>query len=64
MSVQFYEMGSRLFGDTVGKVSDNLTSVVLAASLITLALGYITKMLLKESPDTDLVSMKKEKSVP
>ncbi|KAF3833986.1 hypothetical protein F7725_025190 [Dissostichus mawsoni] len=54
MSVQFYEMGSRLFGDTVGKVSDNLTSVVLAASVITLALGYITKMLLKESPDSDL----------
>ncbi|XP_040045111.1 lanosterol 14-alpha demethylase [Gasterosteus aculeatus] len=55
MSFHFYEMSSKLLGDTVGKMSDNLTSVVLAASVITLTLGYVSKVLLKQpSADNDL----------
>lgn len=56
MSIHLYELSSKLFGDTVGKMSDNLTSVVLAASVITLTLGYMSKVLLKQSSDSDLVS--------
>ncbi|TNN21866.1 Lanosterol 14-alpha demethylase [Liparis tanakae] len=51
MSSQLYELSSRLLGDTVGKMNDNLTSVVLAASVITLTLGYISQRLLKQSSD-------------
>ncbi|KAK0136477.1 Lanosterol 14-alpha demethylase [Merluccius polli] len=40
-----------LFADAVGKVvSDHLTSVLLAASLVTLALGYLSKVLLQQTP--------------
>uniref|UniRef100_A0A8P4KMW7 Lanosterol 14-alpha demethylase n=1 Tax=Dicentrarchus labrax TaxID=13489 RepID=A0A8P4KMW7_DICLA len=53
MSMHLYEMSSRLLGVTVGKVNDNLTSVVLAASVITLTLGYFSKLLLKQSSDKD-----------
>uniref|UniRef100_A0A671W378 Lanosterol 14-alpha demethylase n=1 Tax=Sparus aurata TaxID=8175 RepID=A0A671W378_SPAAU len=53
MSLHLYEMSSKLFGETVGKVHDNLTSVVLAASLVTLIIGYVSKVLLKQSPDSD-----------
>lgn len=57
MSMHLYQLSSRLLGETVGTVNDNLTSVVLAASAITLALGYISKVLLKQSSqDEDLVS--------
>ncbi|XP_020504276.1 lanosterol 14-alpha demethylase [Labrus bergylta] len=49
MTLHLYELSSKLLGETVGKVSDNLTSVVLAASVITLTIGYITKLLLKQS---------------
>lgn len=56
MTMHLYEMSSKLLGDTVGTVNDNLTSVVLAASVITLTLGYMSKMLLKQSSDSDLVS--------
>uniref|UniRef100_A0A665TQ23 Lanosterol 14-alpha demethylase n=1 Tax=Echeneis naucrates TaxID=173247 RepID=A0A665TQ23_ECHNA len=49
MSMHLYQLSSRLLGDTVGKMSDNLTSVVLAASAITLTLGYVSKMLLRQS---------------
>ncbi len=56
MSMHLYEISSKLLGDTVGKVNDNLTSVVLAASVITLTLGYVSKMLLRQSTDTGLVS--------
>lgn len=38
-----------LIENTVGKMSDNLTSVVLAVSVITLTLGYISKLVLKQS---------------
>ena len=55
MSTQFYQMSSKLLGDTVGKMNDNLTSVVLAASVITLVLGYVSKILLRQSSDKDLV---------
>lgn len=56
MSMHLYQLSSKLLGDTVGKVNDNLTSVLLAASVITLTLGYISKILLKQSSDKDLVS--------
>ncbi|CAL8396854.1 unnamed protein product [Gadus morhua 'NCC'] len=46
MAAPLYQM---LFGDTVGKMSDNLTSVFLAVSVITLALGYLSKMMLQQS---------------
>lgn len=49
-------MSSKLIGDTVGRVHDNLTTVVLAASFITLCLGYISKLLLSQSCDKDAVS--------
>lgn len=54
--MHLYQLSSKLLGDTVGKVNDNLTSVLLAASVITLTLGYISKILLKQSSDKDLVS--------
>lgn len=54
--MQFYEMSTRLLGDTVGRVNDNLTSVVLAASAITLMLGYVSKLLLKQHCEKDEVS--------
>lgn len=56
MSMHLYEVSSKLLGDTVENLNDNLTSVLLAASVITLTLGYVTKMLLKQSSDKDLVS--------
>lgn len=56
MSMHLYQLSSKLLVDTVGKVNDNLTSVLLAASVITLTLGYISKTLLKQTPDKDLVS--------
>lgn len=61
MSVHLYEMSSRLLGDTVGKVNENLTSVFLAASLITLLLGYVSKLRLSHACDKDAVSEKKKK---
>uniref|UniRef100_A0AAQ5X9V8 Lanosterol 14-alpha demethylase n=1 Tax=Amphiprion ocellaris TaxID=80972 RepID=A0AAQ5X9V8_AMPOC len=51
--MQFYQIGSKLLGDTVGRMNDNLTSVVLAASVITLTLAYISKLLLRQTPDKD-----------
>ncbi|XP_023255917.1 lanosterol 14-alpha demethylase-like [Seriola lalandi dorsalis] len=54
MSMHLYQISSKLLGDTVGKMNDNLTSIVLAASVITLTLGYISKMLLRQSSDKDL----------
>lgn len=56
MSVHLYEMSSRLLGDTVDKVNENLTSVFLAASLITLVLGYVSKLRLSQTCDKDAVS--------
>ncbi|XP_076611558.1 lanosterol 14-alpha demethylase [Chaetodon auriga] len=54
MSMHLYEMSSKLLGDTVGKVNDHLTTVVLATSVLTLFLGYISKSLLKSfSVDND-----------
>lgn len=53
MSLHLYEMSSKLFGETVGKVNENLTSVVLAASLVTLIIGYVSKVLLKQSSDSE-----------
>uniref|UniRef100_A0A667WQ04 Lanosterol 14-alpha demethylase n=1 Tax=Myripristis murdjan TaxID=586833 RepID=A0A667WQ04_9TELE len=47
--MHLYQISSKLLGDTVGKMNDNLTSVVLAASVITLTLGYMSKVLLKQS---------------
>lgn len=58
MSMHLYQMSSKLLGDTV---KDNLTSVVLAASFITLTLGYVSKLLLKQSSDPNLVSKHKKK---
>lgn len=61
MSMHLYQLSSRLLEETVGIVNDNLTSVVLAASAITLTLGYIFKILLKQSTqDKDLVSSYKK----
>lgn len=56
MSTHLYEMSSKLIGDTVGRVHDNLTTVVLAASFITLSLGYMSKLLLSQSCVKDAVS--------
>lgn len=56
MSAHLYEMSSKLIGDTVGSVHDNLTTVVLAASFITLSLGYVSKLLLSQSFVKDAVS--------
>uniref|UniRef100_A0A8C5DKM1 Lanosterol 14-alpha demethylase n=1 Tax=Gouania willdenowi TaxID=441366 RepID=A0A8C5DKM1_GOUWI len=53
MSTHLYQMSSKLLVDTVGKVNDNLTSVFLAASVITLTLGYISKLLLRHDTDKD-----------
>lgn len=54
MALPLYQISTKLLEDTVGKVSDNLTSVVLAASVITLTIGYLSKLLLKQSMDKDL----------
>lgn len=54
--MHLYELSSRLLVDTVDKVNENLTSVVLAASLITLILGYVSKQRLVQSWDKDAVS--------
>lgn len=54
--MHLYELSSRLLVDTVDKVNENLTSVVLAASLITLILGYVSKQRLGQSCDKDAVS--------
>lgn len=56
MSAHLYEMSSKLIGDAVGRVHDNLTTVVLAASFITLSLGYVSKLLLSQSLVKDAVS--------
>lgn len=63
MSVLFYELSSRLLVDAVGKMNDNLTSVVLAASVITLTLGYVSKVLLRQPPDADLVRWQSAKQI-
>lgn len=55
MSTQFYHMSTKLLEDTMGKMNENLTSLVLAASLFTLTLGYVSKRLLKDSEDKDAV---------
>uniref|UniRef100_A0A8C7VAN3 Lanosterol 14-alpha demethylase n=1 Tax=Oncorhynchus mykiss TaxID=8022 RepID=A0A8C7VAN3_ONCMY len=44
MAMHLYQVSSMLIENTVGKMSDNLTSVVLAVSVITLTLGYISKL--------------------
>ena len=54
MAAPLYQM---LFGDTAGKMSDNLTSVFLAVSVVTLALGYLSKTMLQQSTsDPNVVS--------
>lgn len=50
--MHLFEMSSKLIGDTV----DNLTTVVLAASFITLSLGYFSKLLLSQPCVKDAVS--------
>lgn len=52
MAMHLFEMSSKLIGDTV----DNLTTVVLAASFITLSLGYFSKLLLSQPCVKDAVS--------
>ncbi|XP_029023796.1 lanosterol 14-alpha demethylase [Betta splendens] len=49
MSTHLYQLSTKLLGDTIGRMNDNLTSIVLAASAITLALGYVSKVMLKQS---------------
>lgn len=63
MSMHIYQMSAKLLGDTMGKMNENLTSVVLAASVFTLSLGYISKLLLKQSTDVDVVSVLRRKTV-
>lgn len=55
MSTHLYQLSSKLLGDTIGRMNDSLTSIVLAASAIALALGYISKVMLQQSPDKRLV---------
>lgn len=59
--MHIYQMSAKLLGDTMGKMNENLTSVVLAASVFTLTLGYISKLLLKQS--VDVVSVLRRKTV-
>lgn len=61
--MHIYQMSAKLLGDTMGKMNENLTSVVLAASVFTLTLGYISKLLLKQSTDVDVVSVLRRKTV-
>ena len=49
MATHLYQVSSMLLENTVGKISDNVTSVVLAVFVITLTLGYISKLVLKQS---------------
>uniref|UniRef100_A0A6Q2YBW8 Lanosterol 14-alpha demethylase n=1 Tax=Esox lucius TaxID=8010 RepID=A0A6Q2YBW8_ESOLU len=44
MAMHLYQVSSMLLESTVDKMRDNLTSVVLAVSVITLTLGYFSKM--------------------
>lgn len=53
--MQFYQMSSKLLRDTVGELNDSLTSVVLAGLFFTLTVGYVSKRLLRESSDKNLV---------
>uniref|UniRef100_A0A8C6PP64 Lanosterol 14-alpha demethylase n=1 Tax=Nothobranchius furzeri TaxID=105023 RepID=A0A8C6PP64_NOTFU len=53
MSMHFYQLSTKLLGDTVSKMNENLTSVVLVASFFTLTVGYVSKRLLKESSHRD-----------
>lgn len=55
MSMHLYQISSKLLGDTVGNIHDNLTSVVLVVSVVTLTLGYLSKTLLTPPPDRDAV---------
>lgn len=55
MATHLLELSSRLLLDTVDKVNENLTSVVLAASLVTLILGYASKQRLSQSDDKEAV---------
>ncbi|KAM8884777.1 lanosterol 14-alpha demethylase [Synchiropus picturatus] len=52
MSMHLYHMSTQFLEDTVGKME--LSFVVLAASAVTLFLGYMTKLLLQPPPDKDL----------
>ncbi|MED6273438.1 hypothetical protein CHARACLAT_006372 [Characodon lateralis] len=54
MSTHLYQTTTQLFGVTVGKMNENFTSLVLAASVFTLTVGYFSKRLLKESADRDV----------
>lgn len=47
--MHLYQVSSMLLQNTFGKLSDNVTSVVLAVFVITLTLGYISKLVLKQS---------------
>lgn len=49
MAMHLYQVSSMLLQNTFGKLSDNVTSVVLAVFVITLTLGYISKLVLKQS---------------
>lgn len=48
-------MSTKLLGDTVGELNDSLTSVILAGLFFTLTVGYVSKRLLKEASDDNLV---------
>lgn len=48
-------MGTKLLGDTVGELQDSLTSVILAGLFFTLTVGYVSKRLLTEASDDNLV---------
>uniref|UniRef100_A0A8C6S4J8 Lanosterol 14-alpha demethylase n=1 Tax=Neogobius melanostomus TaxID=47308 RepID=A0A8C6S4J8_9GOBI len=50
MTMHLYSMSAKLLADTVERMTDNATSVVLACSVITLTLGYISKTLLQKYP--------------
>lgn len=55
--MHLYQMSTKLLGDTVGKMNDNLTSLVLAASAVMLTFGYFySKILLRQTSDKNAVS--------
>ncbi|XP_077599322.1 lanosterol 14-alpha demethylase [Stigmatopora nigra] len=52
MSMHLYQMSTRLLEDTVGKMNENLPSLILAVTTIILTMGYFySKILLRRTSD-------------
>ncbi|XP_077363808.1 lanosterol 14-alpha demethylase isoform X3 [Festucalex cinctus] len=65
MSMHLYQMSTKLLEDTVGKMNDNLTSLFLAVSVVTLTLGYFySKILPRQTSDKNVYPPYIPSSVP